>query len=61
LAPSQRPLHVADVRLRLCELLLQTGDATSAELELSSAETAFKLVAATRMIQRCDALRHQLR
>lgn len=54
------PLCAADVRLRLCELLLQAGDATAAELELSSAETAFRQVAAEPLVDRCQALREAL-
>ncbi|MFZ5890853.1 MAG: winged helix-turn-helix domain-containing protein [Myxococcota bacterium] len=51
------PLHVADVRLRLCELLLQTHDTVAAELELSSAQATFESVAATPLIDRCHTLR----
>jgi DNA-binding winged helix-turn-helix (wHTH) protein len=50
------PLQAADVRLRLSELLLES-DATAAELELSSAETAFHQVDAQLLLRRCQALR----
>jgi DNA-binding winged helix-turn-helix (wHTH) protein/ATP/maltotriose-dependent transcriptional regulator MalT len=51
------PLHAADVRLRLCELLLESGDATAAELELGSAEAAFGAVGAEPLLRRCELLR----
>ncbi|HET9929342.1 MAG TPA: winged helix-turn-helix domain-containing protein, partial [Polyangiaceae bacterium] len=54
------PLHAADVRLRLFELLLDAGDPTAAELELSSAERAFEQVGATPLIDRCRALRARI-
>jgi tetratricopeptide (TPR) repeat protein len=50
------PLQAAHVRLRLCELL-QPFDATSAELELGSAEIVFRQVGAEPMLERCRALR----
>jgi len=53
------PLHAADARLRLCELLCGS-DVTAAELELSSAETAFRQVGAAPLLQRCEALRSTL-
>ncbi len=56
---SGAPLHAADVRLRLCELLL-ASDATAAELELSSAEAAFRGVHAEPLLRRCAALRAAL-
>ncbi len=55
------PLHAADVRLRLCELLLQSGDTTGAELELGSAEAVFAPVGAEPLLQRCQALRERVR
>ncbi|MGC4092730.1 MAG: winged helix-turn-helix domain-containing protein [Polyangiaceae bacterium] len=51
------PMHAAEIRVRLCELLLETGDTMAAELELSSAEAAFRQVQAQPLIQRCEALR----
>jgi len=54
------PLHAADVRLRLCELLLRASDATSAELELGAAEAAFGQVGAQPLLRRCLALRGTL-
>lgn len=53
-------VHAAHVRLRLSELLLQAGDATAAELELSSAESAFELVQAEPLLQQCRSLRSRL-
>ncbi len=49
-------LQAADVRLRLCELLL-TSDATAAELELGSAESVYRQVRAEPLVRRCRALR----
>ena len=54
------PLHAADVRLRLSELLLQTGDTTAAELELSSAERAFEHAGALPLLEKCRAARARL-
>ncbi|HWA73205.1 MAG TPA: winged helix-turn-helix domain-containing protein [Polyangiaceae bacterium] len=54
------PLHAAEVRLRLSELLLGAFDAVSAELELGAAEAAFEQVNATALIARCQALRAKL-
>ncbi len=51
------PVHAAEVRLRLCELLLDAGDAPAAELELGAAEATFRQVQAEPMLQRCLALR----
>lgn len=51
------PLHAADVRLRLGELLLQSGDRTAAELELGSAEHAFEQAGAAPLLEKCRALR----
>ena len=53
------PLHAAEVRLRLCELLRDV-DVTAAELELGSAEAAFRQVAAEPLLQRCQELRRTL-
>jgi len=53
------PLHAADARLRLCELL-RGFDITAAELELSSAESAFRQVEAEPLLRRCQALRETL-
>ena len=53
------PLQAADVRLRLFQLLL-TSDHTAAELELSSAEAAFRQVRAEPLLERCRALRQTL-
>jgi DNA-binding winged helix-turn-helix (wHTH) protein/ATP/maltotriose-dependent transcriptional regulator MalT len=55
------PLHAAQVRLRLFELLLLTGDATAAELELSSAEAALKQANAAPLVAHCRRLREGLR
>jgi ATP/maltotriose-dependent transcriptional regulator MalT len=54
------PLHAAQVRLRLCQLLLESGDRTSAELELGSAESVLEPVAAEPLRRRCRALRESL-
>ncbi len=54
------PVHAADVRLRLCELLLES-DGIAAELELGSAEAAFRQVDAERVLRRCQALREGMR
>jgi DNA-binding winged helix-turn-helix (wHTH) protein/Flp pilus assembly protein TadD len=54
------PVHAADVRLRLCELLSES-DAIAAELELSSAEAAFRQVNADPVLRRCEALRDAMR
>lgn len=54
------PLHAADVRLRLCELLLPS-DVTGAELELSAAESAFRQVQAEPRLHQCETLRVALR
>jgi len=51
------PLQAAEVRVRLCELLMQSDDATAAELELGSAEAEFRRVEATPLLERCRALR----
>jgi DNA-binding winged helix-turn-helix (wHTH) protein len=51
-----RPLQAAEVRMRLCELLL-ASDPVAAELELGSAETVFRQVQAEPLIRRCQALR----
>lgn len=50
------PLQAAEVRLRLCELLL-ASDPTAAELELGSAEAAFRQVHAEPVLRRCQSLR----
>jgi DNA-binding winged helix-turn-helix (wHTH) protein/ATP/maltotriose-dependent transcriptional regulator MalT len=55
------PLQAAQVRLRLFELLLLTGDATAAELELSSAEAALKQANAAPLVAHCQRLRERLR
>ncbi|RYZ05627.1 MAG: hypothetical protein EOO73_19240 [Myxococcales bacterium] len=57
----QAALHAADVRLRLGELLLQVGDPTSAELELSAAATDFERVRAEPQLARCVGLRAKAR
>jgi len=54
------PVHAADVRLRLCELLLES-DNIAAELELGSAEAAFRQVDAEPVLRRCAALRAAMR
>jgi DNA-binding winged helix-turn-helix (wHTH) protein len=54
------PLHAAEVRLRLCQLLLDASDPVSAELELGAAEAAFKQVEATPLVERCRILRRKL-
>lgn len=51
------PVHAARLRLRLCDLLLDAGDPTSAELELGAAEAAFEYVQAHALLARCRALR----
>jgi hypothetical protein len=53
----QAPLQAAQVRLRLGELLLSAGDPLGAELELSAAESAYQLVSATPLLERCAKLR----
>ena len=54
------PLHAADVRLRLCTLLIEAGDGTAAELELGSAQAAFEQVGAAPLLERCRVLRKAL-
>lgn len=54
------PLHAAAVRLRLCELLIESTDATAAELELGAAEVAFEHVGAAPLLERCKTLRAAL-
>jgi DNA-binding winged helix-turn-helix (wHTH) protein len=54
------PLHAAEVRLRLCELLLEAGDATASELELGSAESVLAPIAAEPLLRRCQLLRERL-
>ena len=53
---ASAPVHAAEVRLRLCELLLDAGDRAAAELELGAAEATFSQVQAEPMLQRCRAL-----
>lgn len=50
-------VYAADVRLRLCALLLQGDDPVAAELELSAAESVFASVNAQSLLERCRALR----
>jgi ATP/maltotriose-dependent transcriptional regulator MalT len=52
------PVHAARLRLRLSELLLETGDPTAAELELGAAEAAFAHVQAEALLSRCLTLRN---
>jgi DNA-binding winged helix-turn-helix (wHTH) protein/ATP/maltotriose-dependent transcriptional regulator MalT len=54
-------VHAADVRLRLCELLLEADDAVAAELELGAAEAAFRQVQAEPLLDRCLALRQGMK
>lgn len=54
------PLQAAEVRLRLCALLIAAGDRIAAELELSAAETEFRRVEAAPLLERCRALRSAL-
>jgi ATP/maltotriose-dependent transcriptional regulator MalT len=54
-------LHAADVRLRLCALLLEARDPISGEIELGSAEDVFRQAGAAALFERCDALRARLR
>jgi tetratricopeptide (TPR) repeat protein len=54
------PLHAAEVRLRLCQLLLDASDPISAELELGSAEAVYQQVSATSLVERCRTLREKL-
>lgn len=51
------PLHAAEVRVRLCQLLLEADDKMGAELELGSAEATFRQVSAAPLLDRCQALR----
>jgi len=51
------PVHAARLRLRLCELLLEAGDPTAADLELGAAEVAFEHVKAEALLSRCHTLR----
>jgi DNA-binding winged helix-turn-helix (wHTH) protein len=53
-------VHAAHARLRLCEMLLESGDQTGAELELSAAQSVFHEVSADALSQRCDSLRARL-
>ena len=55
------PLHAAQVRVRLFDLLILAGDATAAELELSSAEAALKQASAAPLVAQCQRLRAGLR
>ena len=50
------PINVADVRLSLAALLIQLGDRTGAELELSSALACARKVDSSRLMRRCDEL-----
>jgi DNA-binding winged helix-turn-helix (wHTH) protein/Tfp pilus assembly protein PilF len=50
-------LQAAEVRVRLCKLLIAAGDRIAAELELSAAETEFRRVEAAPLLQHCHALR----
>jgi hypothetical protein len=54
------PLHAAEVRTRLCELLLEASDPTAAELELGAAEETYQKLQATPLLQRCSVLRARL-
>lgn len=54
------PLHAAEVRARLCELLLEASDPTAAELELGAAEETYQRVRAEPLLERCRALRARL-
>jgi DNA-binding winged helix-turn-helix (wHTH) protein/ATP/maltotriose-dependent transcriptional regulator MalT len=51
------PVHAARLRLRLSQLMLDAGDPTGAELELSAAEAAFAQVEAEALLSRCRSLR----
>jgi hypothetical protein len=51
------PVHAAHVRLRLTELLLETGDVVGADFELGSAEAVFRDVNASLMLGKCKTLR----
>jgi DNA-binding winged helix-turn-helix (wHTH) protein/tetratricopeptide (TPR) repeat protein len=53
-------VHAAHARLRLCEMLLDSGDLAAAELELSAAQSVFHEVGAEALLQTCDGLRAQL-
>jgi DNA-binding winged helix-turn-helix (wHTH) protein/ATP/maltotriose-dependent transcriptional regulator MalT len=55
------PVHAARLRLRLCQLLLDAGDPTAAELELGAAEAAFEHVQAEALLSRCQTLRGDVR
>jgi DNA-binding winged helix-turn-helix (wHTH) protein/ATP/maltotriose-dependent transcriptional regulator MalT len=55
------PVHAARLRLRLCQLLLDAGDPTAAELELGAAEAAFRHVQAEALLSRCQTLRGAVR
>lgn len=55
------PLHAADVRLRLAELMLEANDATTAELELSAAEVTFRQSDATSRLRRVEKVAGQIR
>src|SRR5204862_6257243 len=54
------PLNAAGVRLRLVQLLVLDGDTEAAELELSAAESAFRIVGASAAQQRCEEMRRSL-
>jgi len=50
-------INVAHLRLRLAEILAQSGDAAAAELEFASAEKAFEKMGAAPMVARCQSAR----
>lgn len=54
------PLNAAGVRLRLVQLLVLDSDTEAAEMELSAAESAFRIAGAPAARQRCEELRRSL-
>lgn len=54
-------IWAAHTRLRLAEVLVQSGDCDEADLELTSAEKAFAKMEARPMLARCRAVRRTLR
>jgi tetratricopeptide (TPR) repeat protein len=50
------PLRVANLQVRLAELLIEDGDPGAAQMEVSAAEAAFERAGAAAMVERCRRL-----
>ncbi|MFT3781208.1 MAG: winged helix-turn-helix domain-containing protein [Nibricoccus sp.] len=57
---AESKINVAHTRLRLAESLSRAGNTTEAEMELTSAENAFRKIEADRMVAHCSGLRERL-